>query len=865
MTCRGAAPPRPGSSRAAVSGSVATTTASARAPCRRRCAPSPAATARTAGARWSRSGAEPAGQLLADRLHAVGGQADRAADEAAPQQVEVAAGGGQLVLEQHAGEEGPEEALQGRVADAGGRAARPPRVRSGRAQQPAHRCVPGPERRRRRAPPCPRSEPIGARGRAEHVGRALPRVDHPVGPAVDPDHRAALEPAQLAGRRGRGRPPAGSRCSAPGSPRSTTKPSTRSVASRPPAWPPASSTCTSHPAAASRVAADRPASPAPTTTTSARGTTSCDGSRDAGRPRGSTVAGRSGLWTTGAGGAPVVLRSPACLPPSRPGPGTAAPPVVPGYTLEALLGRGGSGRGLAGGPAARAASRSRSRCWWPATRSGRRGRRPCSASSTTRTSSGCIEVVHQPRRGGAARVALVLELLAGGSLAGAARPARAAAPGRGGDRDRAGRGGAGPRARATASSTATSRRATSSSPPRAGRSSPTSGWPGCSGEAAAAEVTPPYVDPTVARGGAPGPGLRRLRRRGRRLPRAHRHRAVERRHPGGHARGRGRRATCPTSPSWRPDAPPELVAVIERGLSADPHDRGSAAAFALDLRHACRPEPVRLPVAGVPDAELGRTGRGAADRADPPGARAPGPRPRPSWSSRPGAATAGGARLRDAAARRRPSVVARSRSPPACSPPCSSPGGSGCAGSRAHRTAARTVEAAAAGDVADRAAPAPARAGRRRGPPPRTPRPPTGRSGRTRPSAGGRWWPTSTSGARRRSARPRRSALADVYTDGQPAAGGGRGARPRPGRGRARCCAASRPTVVAVTGGRRRDRPGASWTSSTAGRTTRWCPPAHRTARRCGTVPGRPESERAHGAGAHRRGAGGSRRAQRLG
>jgi hypothetical protein len=50
--------------------------------------------------------------------------------------------------------------------------------------------------------------------------------------------------------------------------------------------------------------------------------------------------------------------------------------------------------------------------------------------------------------------------------------------------------------------------------------------------------------------------------------------------------------------------------VIARGLSADPHDRGSAAAFALDLRHACRPEPVRLPQAGVADEELARTGRG---------------------------------------------------------------------------------------------------------------------------------------------------------------------------------------------------------------------------------------------------------------
>jgi hypothetical protein len=59
-----------------------------------------------------------------------------------------------------------------------------------------------------------------------------------------------------------------------------------------------------------------------------------------------------------------------------------------------------------------------------------------------------------------------------------------------------------------------------------------------------------------------------------------------------------------------PGAPPDLLAVIGRGLSPDPHERGSAAAFALDLRHACRPEPVRLPVPGVRDEDLGRTGRG---------------------------------------------------------------------------------------------------------------------------------------------------------------------------------------------------------------------------------------------------------------
>jgi hypothetical protein len=55
-----------------------------------------------------------------------------------------------------------------------------------------------------------------------------------------------------------------------------------------------------------------------------------------------------------------------------------------------------------------------------------------------------------------------------------------------------------------------------------------------------------------------------------------------------------------------PEAPAELRAVIARGLAADPHERGGAAAFALDLRHACRPEPVRLAVG--PTGELQEAG-----------------------------------------------------------------------------------------------------------------------------------------------------------------------------------------------------------------------------------------------------------------
>jgi len=43
-----------------------------------------------------------------------------------------------------------------------------------------------------------------------------------------------------------------------------------------------------------------------------------------------------------------------------------------------------------------------------------------------------------------------------------------------------------------------------------------------------------------------------------------------------------------------PGAPEPLVAVLERALSVDPAARGSAAELALDLRHACTPEPVEL-------------------------------------------------------------------------------------------------------------------------------------------------------------------------------------------------------------------------------------------------------------------------------
>ena len=103
------------------------------------------------------------------------------------------------------------------------------------------------------------------------------------------------------------------------------------------------------------------------------------------------------------------------------------------------------------------------------------------------------------------------------------------------------------------------------------------------GEAAAAEVTPPYVDPTVARGGAPGPASDVF---GVAAAAFHALTGVapwNAATPGGHARRRG--GGCLPDSRTGAGGPAGLVAVIARGLSPDPHAAG-AAAFALDLRHA---------------------------------------------------------------------------------------------------------------------------------------------------------------------------------------------------------------------------------------------------------------------------------------
>jgi hypothetical protein len=291
----------------------------------------------------------------------------------------------------------------------------------------------------------------------------------------------------------------------------------------------------------------------------------------------------------------------------RPESSAHVPPVVPGYTLEARIGRGGSGEVWRAVP--------------------RRGGPPVAvkvlvAGDPERQAREAallgaldhphlvrlLEVVHQPQRGGVPRVALVLELLAGGSLAallarrGRLRPGEVVTA-------------IAPVAAALAHAHGSGVVHGDLSPGNIvftaeGRPVLTDlGVARVLGETAAGEVTPAYVDPTVALGGAPGPTSDVF---GVAAAAFHALTGVapwNAATPGDTLRVAAD-GLLPDLAELAPEAPPELIAVINRGLAADPHDRGSAAAFALDLRHACRPEPVRLPQDGVPDVELALTGRG---------------------------------------------------------------------------------------------------------------------------------------------------------------------------------------------------------------------------------------------------------------
>ena len=281
--------------------------------------------------------------------------------------------------------------------------------------------------------------------------------------------------------------------------------------------------------------------------------------------------------------------------------GSTEPPLVPGYTMECLLGRGGSGEVWRASP--------------------RRGGAPVAvkvlvAGDPERQAREAallgaldhphlvrlVEVVHQPRRGGEARVALVLELLAGGSLAallarrGRLRPGEVVTA-------------IAPVAAALAHAHENGVVHGDLSPGNIvftaeGRPVLTDlGVARVLGETSAGEVTPAYVDPTVARGGAPGPASDVF---GVAAAAFHALTGIAPWNAAtpGDVLDVAAAGLLPDLAELAPEAPAGLLDVIARGLSADPHHRGSAAAFALDLRHACRPEPVRLPVPGVPDAEL---------------------------------------------------------------------------------------------------------------------------------------------------------------------------------------------------------------------------------------------------------------------
>jgi hypothetical protein len=309
--------------------------------------------------------------------------------------------------------------------------------------------------------------------------------------------------------------------------------------------------------------------------------------------------------------------------PSR-APGAAQPPVVPGYTLEALLGRGSSGEVWRAVP--------------------RRGGTAVAvkvlvAGDPERQAREAVllgqldhphlvrlmEVVHQPRRGGAPRVALVLELLAGGSLAallarrGRLRPGEVVTA-------------IAPVAAALAHAHGEGVVHGDLSPGNIvftaeGRPVLTDlGVARVLGETAADEVTPAYVDPTVARGGASGPASDVFG-----IAAAAFH-ALTGIAPWNAATshdtlGVAAEGFIPDLAELAPEAPPELVEVIRRGLAADPHDRGSAAAFALDLRHACRAEAVQLILPTASDAGPDRS---APDPRTELTHQVPGRRPRPA-------------------------------------------------------------------------------------------------------------------------------------------------------------------------------------------------------------------------------------------
>ncbi len=118
------------------------------------------------------------------------------------------------------------------------------------------------------------------------------------------------------------------------------------------------------------------------------------------------------------------------------------------------------------------------------------------------------------------------------------------------------------------------------------------------GDEDAVRATPDYVDPVVARGAAPGPASDVFA-----LAAVAFH-ALTGVPPWNAATPEDTLAVAaagelPALRELAPGTPEPLIDAVERALSAVPSARGGAADLALDVRHACPPEPVGL--GGAPD------------------------------------------------------------------------------------------------------------------------------------------------------------------------------------------------------------------------------------------------------------------------
>lgn len=128
----------------------------------------------------------------------------------------------------------------------------------------------------------------------------------------------------------------------------------------------------------------------------------------------------------------------------------------------------------------------------------------------------------------------------------------------------------------------------------AGDDPPAPGRPAAGPTAQVADVTPEYADPLVLRGASPGPASDVFS-----LAAVTFH-ALAGIPPWNAATvddtlGVAAYGEPPDLAELAPEAPAAMIEAVLRGLALDPVARGTAADFTLDVRHACPPDPVRLP------------------------------------------------------------------------------------------------------------------------------------------------------------------------------------------------------------------------------------------------------------------------------